>query len=411
MAVFWVLAALMTLVALAFVVVPMMRARPSAGPPVSEANLEVLRAQRREIDADVATGALPAGARAEALAELVDRARQDLAPVPAAATPQRKPWTAVALVAVALPALAFGIYLFTGTPAASDARFFARDSPKFSDAQIVAMVETLARKVRERPDDVQGWTLLARSMAALGRFGEAVEAYEHLLKIAPADAQILADFADALGMAQGRTLAGRPYELVKQALALDPGNKKSLALAGTAALDARDFAAANGYFQRLADQLPGDSDDAKQVQAVLGETREKALAAGQKIASAPQAPAASPAPIARSVSGAVRVAPSVAAKVSPSDTVFIFARSEGGPRAPLAVVRASARELPIAFALDDSMAMSPDMKLSSASAVRVEARISRSGNAMPQAGDLVGTSEIVKPGARDVAILVDKIVP
>ena len=109
--------------------------------------------------------------------------------------------------------------------------------------------------------------------------------------------------------------------------------------------------------------------------------------------------------------GAVTVAPSVASKVSPSDTVFIFARSEGGPKVPLAVMRASARDLPMRFALDDSMSMAPDFKLSAVEAVRVEARISRSGNAVPQAGDLVGRSSVVKPGARDIAIVIDKVVP
>ena len=402
MMLFWILAAAMTLAGLAFVLVPLLRPRAGAGPDAAAANLAVLRSQRRELEADVANGTLPADARDEAMAELVERARDDLAARgDAAGTPASRPWITAAAVGIALPALAFGIYLAVGTPAATDARALARANAPVNDAQMVALVESLARKVHERPGDAQGWALLARSMAALGRFKESAEAYEHLVTLVPGDAQLLADYADSLGMAQGRTLAGKPTQLVRQALGIDPKNRKALALAGSAALDASDFAAATDYFQRLAAEVPADSEDAKQLAAILAETREKARAAGQRAAAA--APA--------TVSGAVRIAPSIAAKVAPSDTVFIFARAEGGPRVPLAVVRASARELPLAFALDDSMAMAPNFKLSSAEAVRVEARISRSGNATPQAGDLVGSSGVVKPGARDVAIVIDKVVP
>ena len=97
--------------------------------------------------------------------------------------------------------------------------------------------------------------------------------------------------------------------------------------------------------------------------------------------------------------------------MGPGDTLFVFARAEGGSRMPLAILRRTAADLPLRFALDDSMAMAPTAKISGAQAVRVEARISKSGNAMPQPGDLVGTSGVVKPGARDLAIVVDRALP
>jgi cytochrome c-type biogenesis protein CcmH len=400
----------------AFVLVPLLRARMAEGPSQREATLEVLRGQRREIDADVAGGLLPRDAREEAMAELVERAGEELSrPEPTTAPgTARRPWAVAGAVALALPALAFGLYAAVGNPAASDAKAMAAAMPKVGEAQIVAMVENLAVKVRERPDDVQGWSLLARSMAALGRFRESAEAYEHLAKLVPKDAQVLADWADALGMAQGRTLAGRPQEIVRQALGLDPKNRKALALAATAALDAGDFAGAVALWERLGAELPPDSEDAKQVRAVVAEVGERAAAAGKPLgpATRPAAPAkAAAAAPAKAVSGSVALAPALAAQVAGSETLFIFARSEGGPRVPLAVVRASARELPLVFALDDSQAMAPNARISGAEALRVEARISRSGNATPQPGDLVGTSAVVKPGARDVKVLVDKVVP
>jgi cytochrome c-type biogenesis protein CcmH len=324
------------------------------------------------------------------------------------------------LAALLVPAIAFGLYLAMGTPASVVAPPAAA---RMDDAQMVTLVESLAAKVKERPDDVRGWSLLARSMAALGRFDEAAQAYEHLVALVPGDASLLADYADTLGMAQDRSLAGRPYELVKRALAIDPKNRKALALAATAAMDAGDYALSAQYWRALAAELPPGSEDEQQVAAVLDEVSAKAAAAGRPLpkvatampaASAP-APAASPsAPAALAdsrVTGSVSLAPAIATKASPGDTLFVYARAEGGSRMPLAVLRSNAGSLPMQFALDDSMAMAPMAKLSNASTVRIEARVSRSGGAQPQPGDLVGTSDVVKPGASNVKIVIDKVLP
>ena len=326
----------------------------------------------------------------------------------AAAPVARKPWATIAIVAAALPVLAIGTYLALGDPAA------LRPPPaaaRMDDAQIVAMVESLAVKVRERPDDARGWALLARSMAALGRFDESAKAYEHLVGLVPNDPQVYADYADALAMAQGRTLAGKPYDLARRALAIDPRNPKALALAGTAAMDGGDFPAAAGYWRSLAAQMPPGSDDERQVLAILDELNTKAAAAGRPLPSMPRIAKAAPAATAAKVAGSVRIAPALAAKAAAGDTLFVFARAEGGSRMPLAVLRTSAGALPLDFSLDDSMAMSPMAKISSASAVRIEARVSRSGGAAPQSGDLVGTSVVVKPGASGVKIVIVKVLP
>ncbi len=419
MPLFWILATVMTGLGLAFVVVPLLRRRKGSGTTGNEANLEVLRGQRREIDADVERGVLPADAREEALASLVARADADLMPERAAdiAAPRRS-WIAAAVAAVAIPAISFGFYLAIGMPGAADPRNVAtRHETNATDPQILAMVESLAKKVEERPDDVQGWSLLARSMAALGRYAESAKAYEHLAKIAPGDPQVLADLADALGMAQGRSLAGRPYEAVKAALAIDPKHHKSLALAGTAAMEAGDFVNAERYWQTLAADVAAGSDDEARVRAIIEEVRTRANAAGKPLPAVAAAPApkvaAAPSKTAQgaSVAGSVTISPEVAAKVAESDTLFVFARAEDGSRIPLAVLRGTARQLPMAFSLDDSMAMSPQAKLSQAGAVRIEARITRSGNATPQPGDLVGRSDSVRPGARDVKVVVNQVLP
>jgi len=413
MVVFWIAVTAMTLVALGVVLVPLLRVRNVAGPSEHAAALEVLRGQRREIESDIASGILAADAREEALSELLVRAGEDLPADPsrAPAASAQKPWIAAGIVAVAIPALAFGLYGELGTPSALDVK--ALTDARVDDKQVVSMVESLARKVRDRPDDIQGWALLGRSMATIGRFQEAADAYEHLSKLMPGDANVLADWADVLGMAQGRSLLGRPREIAKQALEADPKHPKALALMGTAELDAGDFASAVAYWERLRDQLPQSSPDAEEARTIIAEIRGRAAAAGKPLPGGRPAPAASQ-PVAgagSSVSGSVELAFAVAAKVSGKETLFVLARAEGGPRVPLAVVRAGADALPYAFALDDSQAMAPGMNISSTQAIRVEARISRSGNATPQPGDLVGTSPVVKPGARDVKIVVDKVLP
>ena len=417
MAVFWTLAGLMTAVALAFVLVPLLRARPPAGPSAMEANLEALRGQRRELEADIAAGVVAAEAREQVLDELLHRADADLAATPPPVVPDRgKPWVAVAAAALGIPALAFGLYLAIGTPLAMDPRAAASTAggETMDQKSVEDLVAKLAVKVRERPDDARGWSLLARSTAALGRFEESAKAYEHLATLVPNDAQVLADYADSLGMAQGEKLAGKPFELVKKALEIDPTNKKALALAATASMELGRNAESISYWERLAAALPPGSDDEKEVQEVLGELRRKtvgapSLAAAPKTAAPPKA--AAPAAAGKSVSGVVTVAPEVASRIQAGDTLFVFARAEGGPRAPLAVLRGSAKELPLRFALDDSMAMSPQWSLSGASDVRIEARVSKSGNAMPQPGDVIGSSSVVKPGARDVRIVLDKVLP
>jgi cytochrome c-type biogenesis protein CcmH len=417
---FWTAAALLVGVALAFLLVPLLRVRPPRGFSTREANLAVLRGQRSELDSDVARGVLPKEAHDEALAELLARAGEDLGgpavenPVPAS----RRPWILVSSLAVLFPVAAIAIYFAVGMPEAVGPRSTAA-APPFNDRQIEAMVESLAKKVRERPQDRDGWMLLSRSLNALGRFPEAVEAYKHLATLAPNDPDVLADYADALAMTQGSQLAGKPAALVAQALAIDPNHPKSLALAGTAAMSAGEYRLATGYWTRLAERLPADSDDARQVRAILAEIAAKA-ASGKRpppLASTakPQAPAGptqSPqASAGASVTGRVSIDPALKAKVAAGDTLFIFARAEGGGRMPLAVIRASASELPRAFRLDDSMSMAPNVTLSSAKQVRIEARVSKSGNAIGQPGDLVGTSAAVAPGAQGVTIVIDRVLP
>lgn len=427
---FWILTALLIVAALAFVLVPLLRARPKAGPTVREANLAILRGQRRDIEADVAVGLLPKEARESALAELAARAEEDLAvSAEAPAASAAKPWATAAVFALLIPVAAVGVYLWAGVPAANDPAVMAAATAQPGDHQIEEMVLVLEEKMKERPDDVQGWMLLARSYAATGKMPKALEAYAHLAKIAPQDANVLADYADALALARGRNLAGEPIELVERALAIDPRHPKALALAGTAKLNTGDFAASLAYWERLRATVAPGSEDETEVNSIIADVRGRAAAAGKPVPpssglaalpAAPERPAMPPAqppagapaaPGGKTVSGTVKLADSLAGKTSPTDTLFIYARAETGSRMPLAILRGGAGELPKSFVLDDSMGMTPAVTLSGTPSVVIEARVSKAGGAVTQPGDLLGTSKPVAPGAQGVTIVIDKVVP
>jgi cytochrome c-type biogenesis protein CcmH len=310
--------------------------------------------------------------------------------------------------AVAIPLVALGIYLATGSPDALDP---ARRQQDVSMKEIEAMVQGLADRLERNPEDVDGWKMLGRSYTVMGRFAEAASAYSKAAARAPRDPQLLVDLADALAMARGQKLAGEPEELVLRALQIDPKNLKGLALAGTAAFEKSDFAGAARYWERMLPLLPADADeDRKQVQANVDEAK---VRAGNAPAAGPGRTGPSKGPekkgaAAASIQGTVKLAPALKDKVSPEDTVFIFARAAEGPPMPLAVLRKKVRELPAKFALDDSMAMTPALKLSSFPRVIVGARVAKSGTATPQPGDLQGHSAPMAAGARGVDVVIDE---
>lgn len=281
-------------------------------------------------------------------------------------------------------------------------------------AQVEAMVDNLARRLAQEPQNVDGWLMLGRSYAVLGRFEPAIAAFRRVLALEPKHAQALADLADALAMTQERRFEGEPAQLVQQALAADPANLKALLLAGTIAFDRGDYATAQRHWNEAVRVGPADSALVEQARA--GVTEARALAGGAPGgAAAPMT--ASPAPAATSgnppapaagatLRGRVSLSPALAAKASPDDTVFVFARAAEGPRMPLAIVKKRVRDLPFDFTLDDSQAMTPQARLSQATRVVVGARVSKSGQAMPQPGDLEVLSAPMAPGASGLSLVI-----
>lgn len=406
MIVFWLLAALLAAGVLLLVLRPFLARRAADRVSRDAINLAVYRDQLRELDADRQAGTLGAPEYDRARRELEARLLADIDGAAAPAPRSARRGIAIALGA-AIPLCAVALYFAVGNPQALAPRppgDAADAAHGITPQQIEAMVERLAARMRSEPGNAEGWVMLARSYRVLRRFGEAAEAYATAVKLVPDDAQLLADYADMLATAQGGRLRGEPEKLIVRALQIDAKNLKALALAGTVAFEKKDYAGAARFWERMLPLVPGDSDDARSIQANVDEARSLA---GRGVAG--RAMPADATARKGGLRGVVRLSPELAARVAPTDTVFIFARASEGPPMPLAVLRKQARELPVAFALDDSMAMAPGMSLSKFPRVTVGARVSKAGSATPQPGDLQGVSPPVANDASDVAVLIDSV--
>jgi cytochrome c-type biogenesis protein CcmH len=448
MMVFWILCALLAALAVAFVMVPLLRAtRIDTGPARAALNAEVYRDHLLELDRELADGVLSPEQHAIARAELDRRALSEAAvdegaasdttasdttatgttasgTTAHAATGRRGRWLAGSALGL-VPILAITGYLALGNPAALNP----------PDEQFLQMVDALAERLKTNPQDAEGWVMLARAYQITGRIPESVAAFEKASALRPDDANLIAGHADALAMVQG-SLSGKPFELIVKALKIDPKNQTALALAATAAMENGQFDESIALWRRLAAVVEPGSRDRPAVEQAIEQVQQVALAKGVKMAGestgaaatgsgapatpAPQAPAAVPAkgaapaataaPATASISGEVTLAPELMRQAKPDEAVFIFARAVDGPPLPLAVIRTTVKELPLRFTLDDSMSMAPTARLSMHRQVVVSARVSRSGQAMPQPGDLIGTVQPVAVGATGVQVRIADVV-
>lgn len=309
--------------------------------------------------------------------------------------------TAIILL-IALPLAAAAGYALLGNPRALDP-LQTQAQKRVTPDQIEAMVGKLAERLKQNPDDANGWVMLARSYKSLGRFAEAADAYSHAGPLVDKEAVLLADYAEMLAQASNGGLQGKATELINRALKLDPNEPQALLLAGAAARDRRDFTAAADYWGRLLRQVEPGSEEAQSIEGAISNARQLAAQDGGKPA---KAAAASP-----GISGQVTLSPKLAAQAKPDDVLFVFARAEDGQRMPLAVVRGSVADLPLSFRLDDSQALPGGRKISEFSSVRIEARIAKAGKAQASSGDLFTAVSGVKPGKQGLRLSIDQVQP
>lgn len=392
---------LLAAIVMLMVVRPLVRQRAAARLSRRDANVAIYRDQLRELASDLAAGTLSQADYDKARLELEARLLDDVSTQEPSTVPSHGRRAAIG-VALAVPLVAVAVYVLTGNLAGIHPHGGAPDA-----AAVDTMIERLAARMRENPDDAEGWKLLGRSYTAMGKFPQAVEAFAKAAERSPRDAQLLADFADVLAVTRGRNLEGEPAKLVERALEIDPQNLKALALWGTIAFERRQYALAAETWARMLPLVQPGSDDAR----VIGENVEEAkklAGIGSSVAKNDKAKSDKPRPGLR---GTVSLSPELQKQVKPDDAVFVFARAADGPPMPLAVVRAKAADLPLAFSLDDSMAMSGGMQISAHPRVIVVARVSKSGSAQATKGDLQGASKPVANDAAGVRVVIDSVVP
>lgn len=418
---FWLIAGLLVAVALLFVLPPLLGRRRDPAPSRDDV-IRALHGQRlaeleRDVKADVLTAAQYERARLDLERELLAESAGHAEP--AERSSRASPAWAAWVVGLVLPALAIGLYIqfSTGLRALDDA------PARIADAQEPPSVEDMARLIEARleqnPDDRTGWIMLARVNSLMGQYANAARAYARADGLAELDEPgLLVGYAQSLALADGEQFAGKPTELLNKALELGPNNQVALWLAGRAAFQREDFVQAAQLWERLKklipatdggtfEQLPQQIAEAKrlarQPSAIVG--ARNAAAGGMKAADDRGAPRAS-------IRVAVELTPALEDLVSPGHTLFIYAQALDDMRVPLAIARNTVAELPLELTLDDSMAMAPAFKLSGEDKVKVTARISKSGDATPRAGDLVGESKPVPTrGGAQVSVTIDKVLP
>ncbi len=377
------------------------------------------RRQLAELQARHASGALSQAQLEQQTAALERRLLDLLLHEPMDPPPARRGASARLLMGLALGIVLIAAvgYGFKGAPAQEAQMLSEGDGAgQPNSAQITAMVDKLAQRLKQDPNDGEGWGMLARSYSVMERNDEALDAYAHAVALRKDDASLLVDYADALGVKNQHSLAGEPMQLIARALKIDPANLKGLALAGTEAFMRKDYALAERYWSEVQKIGPAENPLVQQVVASLQEARSRSGLTGAGASpvnstpsQAPAAPTKAPSGAAATVGGTVTLAAALRAQVSPQDTVFIFARPANGGRMPLAAQRVQVKDLPYRFTLDDSKSMSSSMPLSSSAQVVLGARISKSGDAIPQVGDLSGQAGPVALGTQGIALEINEV--
>jgi cytochrome c-type biogenesis protein CcmH len=393
----------------------------------SQANVKVYREQILDLDREHANGHLSDAEWQQSRDELSVRLLQDTAveDEPHVIT-QAQSWRTAVVIALVFPISALGLYIWLGAPEAINPLPPASASAETATEQAAPpnldqIVENLASKLQADPNNLEGWVLLGRTHRSMGNLDAALSAFDRALKLNADDELILARAEVLAAKNQGR-FDGEPWRVISEVLQRDPQNYAALLLAGSASYANNRYADALEFWQRARLRLSADHPDVPNlieamstVQAKLknpaspsatpaaqgaqGAAPASGSAASGTAPAAAVASATGSAASALNVSGQVRLSAALKSQTSPTDVVFVYAVPANGERMPLALLKTTVAQLPLKFTLDDSSAMLPDRKLSGASQVLVKARISKSGNAIPQSGDWEGSLGPVKVGA------------
>ncbi|MDQ7017433.1 MAG: c-type cytochrome biogenesis protein CcmI [Gammaproteobacteria bacterium] len=428
MILFWIISAAMLLAALALLLPTLLRPKQFIDPDLNLINVNIAKQRLNELDAEYQAGQHSEVQYQQIQKDLEQQLANDLEKEHAPQTRKeiQSSKSVAIIIASVVPILAISLYLTRGDLDAMEMSGPGAGANREINSMVAQnggtmptvdeMIVSLKQKLADKPNNPQGWYMLARSYMALKQYNDAVGAWKELLSlIGPNDAEVLVQYADALAMTQGGRLTGKPAEQVFQALELNPNNTQGLWLAGMAMQEKKDYPAALNYWKRLEPNMDDDPESQTALRDLINRAEQKLqqpvtnFKTLPSIASAAQAPAQ--AALGKdSIRLEIDLDPNLAAKVAIEDSLFIYAKAMSGPPMPLAAVRKKAIDLPLSITLNDSMAMMPQMKLSNFAQVKVGARISKSGNAIAQDGDFYAEVQSVTVGQEAVVkILIKQI--
>ncbi|CAI8755804.1 Cytochrome c-type biogenesis protein CycH [Pseudomonas sp. IT-232MI5] len=377
---FWLAAGLLLLVALSFLLIPVLRERRAQREEDRTAlNVALYQERVAELQSQQAEGVLDAAQMDSGRAEA---ARELLADTEGVAAPRvsklGKPLPLLA--AVLVPVLGLGLYMHFG---AADKVELTREFAQ-APQSMEEMTQRLERAVAAQPDSAEGLYFLGRTYMAQERPADAAKMFERAANLAGRQPELLGQWAQAQYFADGKKWSAKIQALTDEALKADPKEVTSLGLLGIAAFEGERYQEAIDYWNRLLAQLPPEDSSRTALQGGIKRAAERLEASGGKVAQAPVAAKAALLKV------SVDLASELRSKVQPGDSVFIFARATSGPPAPLAAKRLTVADLPVTVELGDADAMMPQLKLSNFPEVQLVARISRAGQ--PTAGEWVGRS-------------------
>jgi cytochrome c-type biogenesis protein CcmH len=389
-------------VAVVFLWVLLRERKPVTQASQAKANAKVYRDQILDLDREHDSGHISDQEWQQSRDELSLRLLEDTAAVddPAAKTEKPAIWTAVVL-AVALPLGSMGMYMWVGQPEALNP--LALKTPDQVDPKdLTKMAQTLAEKLQDKPDNLQGWVMLGRTYRTLENFDAALRAYNSALKLSDDD-DLKLERIEVIAMQRQGQFEGEPWNVIREVLQRDPQHFGALLTAGSASYAEGKFADALKYWEQARKPLDANNPDLEGLESAIATVRERL--------GMPPAKATPAATSGLNVTGQVNLSASLKSKASPNDVVFIYATPANGDRMPLAIFKTTVSQLPFNFTLDDSTAMAPDRKLSAAGEVMVKVRVTKSGNAMPQSGDLSGSLGPVKVGAKGLKLEIKDQIP
>jgi cytochrome c-type biogenesis protein CcmH len=377
----------------------------------AKANAKVYRTQIEDLDREHESGHIGQEEWQQSRDELSLRLLEDTSASDDPAAKNEKPamWTAVVL-ALALPLSAMGLYMWLGEPEAlnpmATAKAIDPSGDKADPAELAKMADNLAKKLEAKPDNLQGWVMLGRTYRSLENYDKAIKAYDRALALS-ADDDLSLERVEVMAMQRQGNFDGEPWQVIRSILQKDPQNFGALLMAGSASYANGKLADALKYWQQARAPLSPDNPDVPGLDNAIGTVQQKlGMPVSQPEVSKPKVAASG-----LNIAGQVSLSPALKSKVSPGDVVFVYATPTNGERMPLAVFKSTVAQLPLSFTLDDSTAMTPERKLSTAGEVLVKVRVSKSGNAIPQSGDLAGSIGPVKVGVQGLRLEIKDQVP